>query len=307
MENTRACKRDNNTVYIAGNETGYLIIVKSTDRGITWQNPIEHSSLRDYQVRAIGCIPKSSGDIILLQGFKANQEWAIFRSEDGGLSFDKVLYIPSTQSWAPHMYFYISTWGEIFSSSFIDGELRIISSNDLGLTWNIKYQYNATNTAWYGNDNQWHTLRIIEGDNGVIIGNIYMNGTADSNSYFLFSPNRGVTWQGIPLGQYSAYTGKYNNGLNVVRLANGILVVLCCNTAYNNTLHIRYSNDNGNSWGIRSLSNYPLVSATATQNTIIFSTSDNKIYRLTDILNGSPTQVATTTYPIYDFVGFESS
>ena len=306
MENTRACKRDNNTVYIAGNEAGYLIIVKSNDRGITWQNPIEHSSLGDYQVRAIGCIPKSDGDIILLQGFKANQEWAILRSDNGGLSFNKVLYIPTTQSWAPNMYFYVSTWGEIFSSSFIDGELRIISSNDLGLTWNIKkYQYNATNT-WYGNDNQWHTLRIIEGDNGVLIGNIYMKGDLDSQSFFLFSPNRGVTWQGIPLGQSSSNRGKYNNGLNVVRLANGIIAVMCCNT-YNNTLHIRYSLDNGNSWAIRSLANYPLVSAITTQNTVIFSTSDNKIYRLTDIINGSPTQVATTTYPIYDFVGFEAT
>lgn len=301
MENTRAAKRDNNTVYIAGNETGYLVIVKSTDRGITWGNPIEHSSLASYQVRALGCIPQQNGDILLLQGFRANNEWAIFRSENGGLSFEKVMYIPTRQSWAPHMYFFRTSWGEVFTSFLLEGELKILSSSDNGKTFRIRYVGNPASI----NTDTHSTYSIAEGDNYRLVANIIQtNGYNYENGwYVLTSPDGGDTWTTVQVG--STNMSANSIGASCCRLANGTLVVLMGST-YNNRLCLAYSTNNGVSWTRRIIEGCPHLSSIATQDTVVFSTSDNKIYRLTDIANGTPTQVATTSYPILDFIGFEA-
>lgn len=305
MENTRACKRDNNTVYIAGNETGHLIIVKSTDRGITWQNPIEHSSLANYQVRALGCIPRAEGDILLLQGFRAGYEVAIFRSENGGVSWERVLSYPTGSTSYPHRYFYkLATVNRIISSIMIDGDLRILTSEDWGKTWTLRFSIGHPSELI-------NQMSIIEGDNNVVLADIYGSSSAANipSSYRIARSNDGgITWQGVSFNSLGSYMGNFqfvSNG----RLANGILFVLGYFTASPYHLFLSYSTDNGQSFKTRTISNIYPLSSIATQDVLIFSTTDNKIYRFpySDWGSGNPSQVSTTTYPIYDFVGFEAT
>ena len=304
MDNVRGAKGNNNTIYMAGNESGYLVILKSNDRGLTWQNPIEHPSLANYAVRALGCIASSDNDILLMQGFDYGKEWAIFRSENGGVSWEKVLYIPTTQTWAPNMYFYKTSWGQIFTSSLIDGDLRIYSSSDLGITWRIRYWGTPTQTL----ANSHSTYRIVEGDNYRLVANfIQISPNAyESGWHVLTSPDGGNSWGLVQTGVVASGSNINIYGGASVRLANGTLVVLM-GSYQDNTLCIAYSTDNGANWTRRRITGYPLVSGIAVQNSVVFSTADNKIYKLNDIVSGTPTQVATTTYPITDFLGFEST
>lgn len=305
MENTRACKRDNNTVYIAGNETGHLVIVKSTDRGISWQNPIEHSSLSNYQVRALGCIPRSEGDILLLQGFRAGYEVAIFRSENGGVNWEKVLSYPTGSTSYPHRYFYkLATVNRIITSIMIDGDLRILTSEDWGKTWTLRFSIVHPNELI-------NQISIIEGDNNVVLADIY--GTSSSSnvpsSYRIARSNDGgITWQGVSFNSLSSYTGNFQF-VSKGRLANGILFVLGYFTSPYYHFFLSYSSDNGQNFTTRTITNIYPLSSIATQNVLIFSTTDNKIYRFpySDWSSGNPSQVATTTYPIFDFIGFEAS
>lgn len=292
-EHSRAWKKDNNTIYLATNETGLLVILKSTDRGITWGQIYEHSDLYTYQVRALGGVP--STDILFLIGYsQTNGEVAIFRSEDGGANFTKVFAMTSTG--CEYMPFLYTTSGRIITISKSANTIYVLTSDDVGKSFRMRFTY-----GFYGSN--LGIFSLVEGDNGRIFGT-----TMDAGGSYvrlLYSVDNGNNWS---VGNLPAYALNYPGPFagNSLRLANGTIVVLGANINSSQATQINYTTDNGNSWSGRSLSSFQVYRAIAVQNSIVFQNyTDKKIYILSDVASGTPTSVGTASFEINDFIGFE--
>lgn len=290
-ENARAWKRDNDTVYMAANETGLLVTLRSTDRGITWGQVYENRDFFQYQVRVLGGIPNT--DTLILVGYDG-QEVAIFRSEDGGAVWNKVWSMNSVG--CEYMPFLYTSAGRIITIVKTGGTYYVLTSDDGGKTFVVRYTNN-----FYGNN--LGIFSLVEGDNGRIFGPVM---DASSNSLrILKSDDSGKSWSIIsPPSSTFSYTGSFMG--NALRLADGTIVILGTNTNTSNPTLLNYSRNNGISWSVRSLSNYRIYRAIAVQNSIIFQNNDDKkIYRIDNIESGNPMVVGTATFEINDFLGFE--
>lgn len=290
-ENTRAWKKDNNTIYMVTNETGVLVTLKSIDRGITWGQIYQNRNFYTYQVRALGGIPNT--DTLVLMGYKEGEEVAIFTSENGGANWTKIWSINS--SFCGFMPFLYMSTGRIVMMAQSGNTIYIITSDNLQ-----EFTIRMIN-GFYGSN--LGIFSFVEGDNGKIFG-ISMSPSGWKN-ILIYSNNGGNTW-GIyePPAVSFSYTGSFLG--NILRLANGTIVALGANTASNPSTLVNYTTNNGASWSGRVLSNFSIYRAIAVQNSIIFQNyTDKKIYRLDNIVNGTPVQVGTATFEINDFLGFE--
>ena len=290
-ENARAWKRDNNTVYMAANETGLLVTLRSTDRGITWGQVYENRDFFQYQVRVLGGIPNT--DTLILVGYDG-QEVAIFRSENGGAVWNKVWSMNSVG--CEYMPFFYTSTGRIITIVKTGGTYYVLTSDDGGKTFVVRYANN-----FYGNN--LGIFSLVEGDNGRIFGPVM-----DANNIslrILKSDDSGKSWSIIsPPSSTFFSTGSFMG--NALRLADGTIVILGTNTTTSNPTFLSYSRNNGISWSVRSLSNYRIYRAIAVQNSIIFQNNDDKkIYRIDNIESENPRVVGTATFEINDFLGFE--
>lgn len=291
-ENSRAWKKDNNTIYLATNETGLLVILKSTDRGITWGQVYKNRDLYTYQVRALGGIPNT--DVLLLVGYREGQEVAIFRSENGGANWDKVWGINS--SGCEYMPFLYMSSGRIITIVGNAGTYYVLTSDDLGKTFVVRFS-----NSFYGSN--LGIFSLVEGDNGRIFG-VIMH-TNSNLLRILRSTDGGNSWAVVDSPSPNiSYVGSFMG--NAIRLADGTIVLLGTNTHSSNPTVLYYSTNNGTFWSGRGLSGYNIYRAIAVQNSIIFQNyNDKKIYKLDNIVSGTPVNVGTASFEINDFLGFE--
>ncbi len=290
-ENSRAWKKDNNTIYLATNETGLLVTLRSTDRGITWGQVYENRDFFQYQVRVLGGIPNT--DTLILVGYDG-QEVAIFRSEDGGAVWNKVWSMNSLG--CEYMPFLYTSAGRIITIVKTGGTYYVLTSDDGGKTWVVRYTNNflGSNLGIFS---------LVEGDNGRIFGPVM--DASNKSLKILESDDSGKSWSIITPPSTTFFNIASFMG-NALRLADGTIVILGTNTHTSTPTLLNYSRNNGISWSGRSLSNYRIYRALAVQNSIIFQNNDDKkIYSIDNIESGNPMVVGTATFEINDFLGFE--
>lgn len=304
--NVRLAKRDSTTVYMCGNDgSSYIRIFRSDNYGQSFTE-VYNKYMPGYVIRGFYVFPNPSypldktKDIFLFWMHKQNElPFGIMRLEgySSNLSLKWGYFSNVSSTW-------IVNWGTFLlsSSNVLHTVLTARTGNSMhvymisrnyGDSWEI---IQASSTSNSTHDINFWNGTILEGQNGRIFVPIRVGDWSVNRIHYTDNNGFSLIDTGLEVcNQYSHVAGCV--------LGNGTLFYMY--TRYGQNL-LAYSTNNSSFTTRLLASEYANVtSCVASGNSVIFTTTACKVYRLDNIISGTPTLIRDGfSYYIHDLVAF---